>query len=38
MTLFGASPEVPDEVLAKAFQIEAEEVDKIKAKFAPKKS
>ena len=38
MTLFGASPEVPDEVLAKAFQIGAEEVDKIKAKFAPKKS
>uniref|UniRef100_K3XQ32 Germin-like protein n=1 Tax=Setaria italica TaxID=4555 RepID=K3XQ32_SETIT len=35
MTLFGASPEVPDEVLAKAFQISAEEVDKIKAKFAP---
>nr|CAB3472645.1 unnamed protein product [Digitaria exilis] len=38
MTLFGASPEVPDDVLAKAFQIGAEEVDKIKAKFAPKKS
>jgi len=38
MTLFGASPEVPDEVLAKAFQIGAEEVDKIKAEFAPKKS
>lgn len=38
MTLFGASPEVPDDVLAKAFQIGAVEVDKIKAKFAPKKS
>ncbi|KAL6890540.1 hypothetical protein ACP4OV_008795 [Aristida adscensionis] len=38
MTLFGASPEVPDEVLAKAFQIGVEEVDKIKAKFAPKKT
>ncbi|CAO2180472.1 unnamed protein product [Urochloa humidicola] len=38
MTLFGAEPEVPDEVLAKAFQIGDEEVDKIKAKFAPKKS
>ncbi|XP_066346272.1 germin-like protein 5-1 [Miscanthus floridulus] len=36
-TLFGASPELPDEVLAKAFQIPDEEVDKIKAKFAPKK-
>lgn len=38
MTLFGASPEVPDGVLAKAFQISDEEVDKIKAKFAPMKS
>ncbi|CAO2193147.1 unnamed protein product [Urochloa humidicola] len=38
MTLFGAEPDVPDEVLAKAFQIGGEEVDKIKAKFAPKKS
>uniref|UniRef100_A0ACD5VNE6 Uncharacterized protein n=1 Tax=Avena sativa TaxID=4498 RepID=A0ACD5VNE6_AVESA len=36
MTLFGASPEVPDDVLAKAFQIGTEEVDKIKTKFAPK--
>jgi quercetin dioxygenase-like cupin family protein len=36
MTLFGASPEVPDDVLAKAFQIGTEEVDKIKSKFAPK--
>ncbi|KAK3163589.1 hypothetical protein QOZ80_1AG0005650 [Eleusine coracana subsp. coracana] len=38
MTLFGASPEVSSDVLAKAFQIDGEEVDKIKAKFAPKKS
>ncbi|OEL23852.1 Germin-like protein 5-1 [Dichanthelium oligosanthes] len=38
MTLFGAEPEVPDDVLAKAFQIGTKEVDKIKAKFAPKKS
>ena len=38
MTLFGASPEVPDDVLTKAFQIGTEEVDKIKAKFAPTKS
>uniref|UniRef100_N1QSJ8 Germin-like protein n=1 Tax=Aegilops tauschii TaxID=37682 RepID=N1QSJ8_AEGTA len=37
MTLFGASPEVTDDVLAKAFQIGTVEVDKIKAKFAPKK-
>jgi len=37
MTLFGASPELPDDVLAKAFQIPDEEVAKIKAKFAPKK-
>ncbi|XP_047059576.1 germin-like protein 5-1 [Lolium rigidum] len=36
ITLFGASPEVPDDVLAKAFQIGTEEVDKIKSKFAPK--
>ncbi|KAK1612730.1 hypothetical protein QYE76_036403 [Lolium multiflorum] len=36
MTLFGASPEVPDDVLVKAFQIGTEEVDKIKSKFAPK--
>lgn len=38
MTLFGAEPEVPDDVLAKAFQIADEEVVKIKAKFAPKKA
>ncbi|XP_006643995.1 germin-like protein 5-1 [Oryza brachyantha] len=38
VTLFGASPAVPDDVLAKAFQIDGEEVDKIKAKFAPKKA
>ncbi|EAY73302.1 hypothetical protein OsI_01177 [Oryza sativa Indica Group] len=37
-TLFAASPAVPDAVLAKAFQIDDEEVDKIKAKFAPKKT
>ncbi|EMS60799.1 hypothetical protein TRIUR3_07957 [Triticum urartu] len=34
----GANVEkVPDDVLAKAFQIDTVEVDKIKAKFAPKK-
>lgn len=37
MTLFGASPDLPDDVLAKAFQIPDEEVAKIKDKFAPKK-
>ena len=36
MTLFWASPQVPDDVFSKAFQIGTEEVDKIKAKFAPK--
>ncbi|XP_047330884.1 nectarin-1-like [Impatiens glandulifera] len=37
MTLFGASPPVPDNVLTKAFQIGTKEVEKIKSKFAPKK-
>lgn len=36
-TLFGASPEVPDSVLTKAFQVGTKEVDKIKSRFAPKK-
>jgi quercetin dioxygenase-like cupin family protein len=36
-TLFGASPEVPDGVLTKAFQVGTKEVDKIKSRFAPKK-
>lgn len=36
-TLFAATPPVPDNVLTKAFQIGTKEVDKIKAKFAPKK-
>ncbi|PON69556.1 Germin [Parasponia andersonii] len=36
-TLFAATPPVPDNVLTKAFQIDTEEVDKIKSKFAPKK-
>ncbi|XP_073311532.1 germin-like protein 5-1 [Primulina huaijiensis] len=35
-TLFGASPPVPDNVLAKAFQIATPEVQKIKSRFAPK--
>ncbi|KAB1203465.1 Germin-like protein subfamily 2 member 2 [Morella rubra] len=36
-TLFAATPPVPDDVLAKTFQIDDKEVDKIKLKFAPKK-
>ncbi|CAO2173959.1 unnamed protein product [Urochloa humidicola] len=35
-TLFGASPPVSSDVLAKAFRIDNKEVDAIKAKFAPK--
>ncbi|XP_073148938.1 germin-like protein 5-1 [Henckelia pumila] len=35
-TLFGASPPVPDIVLATAFQIDTNEVQTIKSKFAPK--
>lgn len=37
-TLFTATPTVPDNVLSKAFQIDTEEVEMIKAKLAPKKS
>ncbi|KAK4402070.1 Germin-like protein 5-1 [Sesamum angolense] len=36
VTLFGATPPVPDNVLTKAFQIGTKEVEKIKSKFAPK--
>ncbi|KAK2632036.1 hypothetical protein EUGRSUZ_L02088 [Eucalyptus grandis] len=35
-TLFAAEPTVPNDVLAKAFQIDAKEVEMIKAKLAPK--
>ncbi|KAM7276306.1 hypothetical protein ACFE04_018172 [Oxalis oulophora] len=38
LTLFTATPEVPDNVLTKAFQIGTKEVDKIKSKLAPKKT
>ncbi|XAR52781.1 Superoxide dismutase [Bertholletia excelsa] len=38
VTLFASSPPVPDNVLAKAFQIGTEEVEKIKSKLAPKKT
>ncbi|KAK6159756.1 hypothetical protein DH2020_003137 [Rehmannia glutinosa] len=34
-TLFAAAPPVPDNVLAKAFQVGTEEVQQIKSKFAP---
>ncbi|CAK9135076.1 unnamed protein product [Ilex paraguariensis] len=37
ITLFGAMPPVPDNVLTKAFQIDVIEVEKFKSKFAPKK-
>jgi len=37
LTLFNATPPVPDNVLTQAFQIDIKEVQKIKAKFAPKK-
>ncbi|KAL6495031.1 hypothetical protein OROGR_030950 [Orobanche gracilis] len=36
-TLFAANPEVPDNVLAKAFQVDNKEVQIIKSKLAPKK-
>ncbi|KAL6517845.1 hypothetical protein OROMI_033546 [Orobanche minor] len=36
-TLFAASPEVPDNVLTKAFQVGNKEVQKIKSRLAPKK-
>lgn len=36
MTLFGATPPVSSDILAKAFRIDNGEVDAIKAKFAPK--
>lgn len=36
VTLFAATPPVPDNVLAKAFQVSNKEVDKIKSRLAPK--
>lgn len=36
-TLFAASPTVPDNVLTVAFQVGTEDIEKIKAKLAPKK-
>lgn len=38
VTLFTATPAVPDNVLTKAFQIGTKEVEKIKSKLAPKKT
>jgi len=35
--VFAAEPEVPDAVLTKAFQVGTKEVEKIKARLAPKK-
>ncbi|KAK9678439.1 hypothetical protein RND81_11G211300 [Saponaria officinalis] len=37
-TLFTSTPPVPDNVLTKAFQVGTKEVNKIRAKLAPKKS
>ncbi|XP_050382508.1 rhicadhesin receptor [Argentina anserina] len=36
LTLFAATPPVPDDVLTSTFQIGTKEIKKIKAKFAPK--
>ncbi|XP_016435431.2 nectarin-1-like [Nicotiana tabacum] len=36
-TLFAASPTVPDDILAQTFQINTEDVQQIKSKFAPAK-
>nr|CAB3465653.1 unnamed protein product [Digitaria exilis] len=38
MTLFAAMPDVPNNVLTKAFQVGTKEVEKIKSRLAPKKS
>jgi hypothetical protein len=38
MTLFAATPEVPNNVLTMAFQVGTKEVQKIKSRLAPKKS
>ena len=38
VTLFTATPPVPDDVLTKAFQVGTKEIDKIKSKLAPKKN
>ncbi|MED6168541.1 hypothetical protein PIB30_012537 [Stylosanthes scabra] len=37
LTLFAATPPVPDDVLTKAFQVGTKEVEKIKSRLAPKK-
>lgn len=38
VTLFAATPSVPDNVLTKAFQVGTKEIEKIKSKLAPKKT
>ncbi|KAI6697672.1 hypothetical protein NL676_017791 [Syzygium grande] len=38
LTLFTATPAVPDDVLTKAFQVGTKEINKIKDKLAPKES
>ncbi|XP_052117561.1 rhicadhesin receptor-like [Arachis duranensis] len=37
LTLFAATPPVPDNVLTKAFQVGTKEIEKIKSRLAPKK-
>ncbi|XP_021911189.1 germin-like protein subfamily 2 member 4 [Carica papaya] len=37
-TLFASTPDVPDNVLTKAFQVGTKEIEKIKSRLAPKKS
>lgn len=38
VTLFTATPSLPDNVLTKAFQVGTKEIEKIKSRLAPKKS
>ncbi|KAM7275546.1 hypothetical protein ACFE04_017412 [Oxalis oulophora] len=38
LSLFAATPEVPDNVLSRAFQMGTKQIDKLKTKFAPKKT
>lgn len=37
VTLFAATPAIPDNVLTKTFQVGTKEVEKIKSRLAPKK-
>lgn len=37
LSLFGANPPIPDDLLAKAFYLEPQEIQKVKGKFPIKK-